>query len=92
VPSVQKSYFHVEKSPITSRILITLAGSAGHGSIQSADVTVTRPNGSVSTGIILPLNGVTEIVLDGSKEADRVEIIALMSEGRTYRVYDALAA
>jgi len=88
--SGQKLYFQVQKSPITARILVTFAGSAGHGSIKSADVTVTHPDGSVATGMILPLKGITEIILDGSKETDRVEIIAQMSDGETYRVYDEL--
>jgi hypothetical protein len=89
-PAGQKLYFQVQKSPVTAKILVTFAGSAGHGSIRSADVKVTRPDGSVSSGMILPLKGITEIILDGSKETDRVEIIALMSDGETYRVYDAL--
>ncbi|MCK7579738.1 MAG: hypothetical protein MZV65_31275 [Chromatiales bacterium] len=62
----------------------------GEGSIRSADIKVTHPDGSVATGIILPLKGVTEITLEGSKETDRVEIIAQMSSGETYRVYDEL--
>ena len=90
IPTDQKLYFRVQKSPITAKILVTFAGSAGHGSIKSADIKVTHPDGSVATGIILPLKGVTEIILDGSKETDRVEIIALMSDGETYRVYDEL--
>lgn len=91
LPSGQSSYiFRVEKSPFTSKILVTYAGSAGHGSISSADVTVTRPDGSVATGTLLPLKGITEIVLDGSKETDRVEIIAGMTSGESYRVYDQL--
>jgi hypothetical protein len=90
IPTGQKLYFYVQKSPITAKILVTFAGSAGHGGIQSADIRVTHPDGSVATGVILPLKGVTEIILDGSKETDRVEIIVLMSDGGTYRVYDDL--
>lgn len=89
-PSGQKLYFQVQKSPITARILVIFAGSAGHGSIRSADVKVTHPDGSVATGMILPLKGITEIILDGSKGTDRVEIIARMSDGTDYRVYDEL--
>ncbi|MDD4137296.1 MAG: zinc ribbon domain-containing protein [Methanoregula sp.] len=92
VPTGQKLYFQVQKSPVTSRILVIFAGSAGHGSISSADVRVTHPDGSVSTGTILPLKGITEIVLEGSKETDRVEIIAFMTDGGTYRVYDELVS
>lgn len=90
VPSGQNLYFHVQKSPITAKILVTFAGSAGHGSLKSADVRVTHPEGSVASGMILPLKGISEIILDGSKGTDRVEILALMSDGTTYRVYDAL--
>lgn len=90
VPTDQKFYFQVQKNPITSKISVIFTGSAGEGSISSADVKVTHTDGSVTTGIILPLKGVTDITLDGSKETDRVEIIAKMSSGETYRVYDDL--
>ncbi|MDD1689056.1 MAG: zinc ribbon domain-containing protein [Methanoregula sp.] len=91
-PAGQKLYFQVQKSPITAKILVTFAGSAGHGSIRSADVRVTHPDGSVASGMILPLKGITEIILDGSKETDRVEIIAQMSDGESYRIYDELVS
>jgi len=90
IPSGQKLYFQIQKSPITTKIMVTFAGSAGHNSIKSADVTITHPDGSVSTGILQPLKGISEIILDGSTGTDRVEIIALMSDGESYRVYDAL--
>jgi hypothetical protein len=92
IPSGQKIYFQVQKNPVTSKISVIFAGSAGEGSIKSADIKVTHTDGSVTTGIILPLKGVTEITLDGSKETDRVEIIARMSSGETYRVYDDLVS
>ena len=90
IPTGQKVFFHVQKDPITSKILVIFTGSAGTGSISSADVKVTHTDESVTTGIILPLKGVNEITLAGSKEPDRVEIIAKMSTGETYRVYDNL--
>ena len=88
--SVQKIYFSVRKNPVTARITVSFAGSAGEGSISSAEVRVTHPDGSVSYGMILPLKGVAEIMLKGSTETDRVEIIAQMYDGRKYRVYDEL--
>jgi hypothetical protein len=90
VPSNLKLYFQVQKNPVTSKISVVFAGSAGEGSIGSADIKVTHPDGSFATGIIQPLKGINEIILDGSKETDRVEIIAKMSDGGTYRVYDEL--
>jgi hypothetical protein len=90
IPSGGNIYFQVQKNPVTSRIQVTFTGSAGQGSLSSADIRVTHPDGSVATGIIQPLKGVSEITLDGSKETDRVEIIAMMSYGETYRVRDEL--
>lgn len=90
IPSGQMFYFNVLKNPVTFKISVIFAGSAGEGSIQSADITVTHPDGSISTGIIQPLKGVSEITLKGSKDIDRVEIIAKMSSGEKYRVYDKL--
>lgn len=90
IPSGGNIYFHVQKNPVTSRIQVIFTGSAGQGSLSSADIKVTHPDGSVATGIIQPLKGVSEITLDGSKETDRVEIIAKMSSGETYRVRDEL--
>jgi len=90
IPTDQKIFFQVQKNPITSKILVIFTGSAGAGSISSADVKVTHADGSVTTGSILPLKGVSEITLAGSKEPDRVEIIAKMSTGETYRVFDDL--
>jgi hypothetical protein len=90
IPTDQKIFFHVRKDPITSKILVIFTGPAGSGSISSADVRVTHADGSVTMGVILPLKGVSEITLAGSKETDRVEIIAKMSTGETYRVFDDL--
>ena len=90
IPTDQKIFFHVQKNPITSKILVIFTGSAGAGSISNADVKVTHSDGSVTMGVILPLKGVNEITLAGTKEPDRVEIIATMSTGETYRVYDNL--
>jgi len=90
IPTSQKVYFQVQKNPANARISVIFTGSAGINSISSADVRVTHPGGSVATGIILPRKGVNEISLEGSEEADRVEIIAKMADGQTYRVYDEL--
>jgi hypothetical protein len=86
IPQSQNVFFHVRKDPVTSEISVIFTGSG----ISSADVRVTHTDGSVTSGVILPLKGINEIPLAGSKEPDRVEIIAKMSTGETYRVYDNL--
>jgi hypothetical protein len=90
VPGGLEVSFLVRKDPVTAKITVTLAGGPSVDSISSSEVKVTHPDGAVTTGIILPFKGSTEIVLEGSKDTDRVEIVAKMSDSRTYRVYDEL--
>jgi hypothetical protein len=90
VPGGQEVSFLVKKDPVTAKITVTLAGGPGVDSISSSEVKVTHPDGAVASGVILPFKGATEIILEGSKETDRVEIIAKMADSRMYRVYDDL--
>ena len=90
LPAGQKVYFQVQKDQVTAKISVIFAGSTVANSVSSADVKVTQPGGAIATGIILPLKGVNELTLSGSRETDRVEIIAKMTSGQTYRVYDQL--
>ncbi len=86
IPSSPDFNFYIQKNPVTSKILIIYTGSG----IINADIRVTHPEGSFASGIISPLKGINEITLDGSPGTDRVEIIAQISDGRTYRVRDEL--
>ena len=91
LPGGQKVYFQVQKDPVSGEISVRYEGSTVANSVSSADVTVTQPGGARSTSIILPQKGVTEISLSGSRGvSDRVEILAKMTNGQTYRVYDAM--
>ena len=90
LPGGQKVYFQVQKDPVSGKISVRYEGSTVANSVTSADITITQPGGAVTTGIILPLKGVTELTLAGSKGADRVEILARMTNGQTYRIFDQL--
>jgi len=91
IPSGQKVSFHVEKHAVTSEITVTYTGS-GWASIRILDIEVTHPDGSVSSGVIQPMKGMTEMIVPGSREPDRVEIIAQTYSGERYRVYDELVS
>lgn len=86
IPSNPNFNFYIQKNPVTSKITVIFTGSG----ISSADIKVTHPEGSYASGIILPLKGTNEIILDGSQGTDRVEIIAKASDGKSYRVRDEL--
>jgi len=91
LPAGQKVYFQVQKDPVSGKISVIFAGSAIANSVTSAEVTVTQPGGAIGRGIILPAKSVLELTLAGTRGvSDRVEILAKMTNGQTYRVYDQL--
>jgi hypothetical protein len=90
IPSGRTFSVLVEKPPDTSEIIVTYSAGPGWATIRSLDIEVTHPDGSVSSGVIQPMKGVTEMMVPGSRETDRVEIIAQTYSGERYRVYDEL--
>ncbi len=90
MPDNQKVYFSVQKDQVNGRITFQFQRGPGENLIRSADVKVTYPDGTIKTGIIKPSQGINELVLAGSKNTDRAEIIVNMHSGQTYRVYDEL--
>jgi hypothetical protein len=90
MPKYLEVYFQAQKDPVTSQVTVIFAGGPGINLIRTADVRVTRSDGKVVTGTILPGEMITEITLDGTKYSDRVEVIANMHNGQSFRVIDEL--
>jgi hypothetical protein len=89
MPANQVVYFDVQKDQVNKEITILFQRGPGENLISFADVRVTYPDGSVATGMLKPSQG-NELVLKGSKGTDRVEVIAHMYSGKSYRVWDRL--
>lgn len=92
IPGIGDYYFEVKKDTINARITVTFTGSTGIDGIDTADITVTREDGAVATGVLMPRKGIPEMTLQGSTGTDRVVIIAHLFNGESYRVYDAMVA
>jgi hypothetical protein len=81
--------FTVEKGGMYSTTIIThFDGGKGLMYISRMDVRVTHPDGTVLTnGIAKPKMGDT-VEVAGSSGTDRVEVMATMANGETYKVID----
>jgi hypothetical protein len=89
-PSSQEFFYLVQKDPVDAKITLLFQGGPGINSISNLEMKVTHQDGTTLNGSIKPLQGVMEVTLDGSKETDRVEVIARMFNGKSYRVFDEL--
>lgn len=90
MPKNQEVFFSVQKDPVDSVITVQYQRGPGENAFSSAEVKVTVPDGGVQTKVIQPSKGVAEVTIPGSKSLDRVEVIAKMYSGQSYRVYDDL--
>lgn len=88
IPKNQEVFFDVQKDGVTNQITVMYQRGPGENIISYAEVKVTHPDGTVETGTITPSLGETELTLDGSRQTDRVEVIAYMHTGLNYRVKD----
>ena len=88
----QEVFFDVQKDQVTADISIIYQRGPGENVLNYAEVRVTRPDGTVKTGIIKPSNGDTELIITGSTGVDRVEVIAHLHNGQAYRIKDELKA
>ncbi|NMB79339.1 MAG: zinc ribbon domain-containing protein [Methanomicrobiales archaeon] len=90
MPKSQEVYFDVQKDGVTNEITVLYQRGPGENVLRKADIRVTYPDGTVRTGSITPSVGETEFHVIGSRETDRVEVIALMHSGQAFRIKDVL--
>lgn len=75
----------------TSYATISVVFSGGEAQVATKDilVRVTRPDGEVLIGHLRPVKG-DELVLQGSRDTDRIEVFVTLNSGVTYKVIDRL--
>lgn len=75
----------------TSYATISVVFSGGEAQVATKDilVRVTRPDGEVLIGHLRPVKG-NELVLQGSRDTDRIEVFVTLNSGVTYKVIDRL--
>lgn len=75
----------------TSYATITVIFSGGEGQIATKDIRVrlTRADGEVLTDHIPPEKG-AELILQGTRETDRMEVFVTLNTGDTYKIIDML--
>lgn len=88
IPVAQSVSVTAEKAGTYSTTIITsFDGGKGINFVSKIDVRVTRPDGSVVTGVLQPSMGDT-LELEGTSGTDRVEVIVTMKSGDVYKIID----
>jgi hypothetical protein len=90
LPPGQSVFIQVNEKD-TSYATISVIFSGGEGQVATKDilVRVTRPDGEVMIGHLHPVKG-EELVLQGSRDTDRIEVFVTLNTGVTYKVIDKL--
>ena len=90
IPTNEGITVSLEKGGTYSTTIITsFDGGKGINFVSRIEVKVTRPDGSMVSGIVKPIMGDT-LELEGTKGDDRVEVTAYMKSGKVYKIIDQL--
>jgi membrane-associated protease RseP (regulator of RpoE activity) len=87
VPPGTEVYVQVERDPISDMVHITFTGGPGQKVLKELKVVMTRSDGQVMTGIIQPIRQ-ERLSLSGTPGDIRVEVFAIYTSGKMYRLYD----
>jgi hypothetical protein len=90
LPSASPVDINVEKAGTYSTTIIAhFNGGKGMSFVSKVDVLVTRADGSVVTGMLIPQMGQTA-EFEGTNGTDRVEVTVTMKTGNKYKLIDQL--
>jgi len=78
----------VTKNPITGEITFLFSGGPGQKVVREIEVRVTREDGTILSGRLMPVV-LDEVVLRGTKGGtDRAEVMVTYYSGKTYKIVD----
>lgn len=78
------------KNPATAQVTARFDGGPGKGSVKEIEVRLTRSDGTVVSGTMGTQTFSPEVILQGTKGTDRVEVIVKLYSGKTYKIIDKM--
>lgn len=78
-----------EKDPIYATITVIFAGGKGQIAVKDILVRVTTSDGQVTEKHLAPQKG-SEVVFQGTRGDDRLEVIVTLNTGATYTIIDRI--
>jgi len=87
-PESLRIWFQAERDPVTNIVSVIFAGGKGQLGVRDILVRLTRFDGQVLTATFRPTTMGEGVSLQGSKYADRLEVIVTYNNGGVYSVID----
>ena len=78
----------VEPKTIGGMVTVNFLGGKGRAQVKEIQGRLTYPDGTVVTGSADAQMEFPQLLLQGSRDTDRLEVFALMTSGRTYKILD----
>lgn len=78
----------VEPKTIAGMVTVNFLGGKGRAQVKEIQGRLTYPDGTVVTGSINAQTEFPQLILQGSKATDQLEVFALMTSGKTYKILD----
>ena len=90
LPGESQLYVQAEKNAITAEVPVRFEGGTAMGTVMTNRVLLTRSDGTVTEGKLDFTRRQSEIVLQGTRGTDRLQVIVTLHSGSTFTIVDKL--
>jgi secreted protein with Ig-like and vWFA domain len=89
-PERDRIWLQEERDPITQNVTVTYQGGKGGMAVREVLVRLTRSDGQVLVQTFRPQTVGEGAVLQGTRYADRLEVVVMYNNGESYTVIDRI--
>jgi hypothetical protein len=90
LPGESQLFVQAEKNAITAEVPVRFEGGTAMGTVLNNRVILTRSDGTVTEGKLDFSRRQSEIVLQGTRGTDRLQVIVTLHSGSTFTIVDKL--
>jgi hypothetical protein len=90
LPRNSEVYVTIQPKDLAGRVTIRFDGGPGKSMVKDIEGRLTRPDGSIDSASMDLLAEFPEVILQGSKGTDQIEVFVRLLSGKTYRVIDEM--
>ena len=90
LPGESQLFVQAEKNAITAEVPVRFEGGTAMGTVMNNRVILTRSDGTVTEGKLDFSRRQSEVVLQGTRGTDRLQVIVTLHSGSTFTIVDKL--
>jgi len=91
LPPQYTLHFEVFKDVVTGDVTVTVTGPS-RNVVKDIEVTVFHPDGTTDSDHLIPSQGMTEVIVTGTRSSERVVVTVVFYSGEQYKLIDQIVS